>query len=624
MFSLKKAALVLCLAAIAAFALACGQEASPTPAPTQASSTPSTSATQVPGTSPTQAPAPTTAPAGAEAPESKNPAGTIVFAQSNLDCSPGAHSLFCAQYDAVTWGVGEDLFTWRWKEDGTIDYAFGQVAASFDMAPDFKSVVVEVRPGIQFHDGWGEMTAADVVATYNGVNPMITPYSIAPSAAYFSTLLGDSPAVAEDAMHVKFEFAAEDSHWHTYMMNTNGYVGTVIHPARALEEEGEEWMRDNFIGSGPFQVDSWARDDRAVFSKFADHWAFDPAIETVMILAMPETASRVAAMQTGEVDASELAVKDIPTLLDGGFETTSSGNASQQGIIFSGNLWEDKHALTGVDLNTASSGVYVNDLFWLGNPYNPNDSNNPEGMDDMEQARLVRWAVAMAINKTAINEQLLSGLGWPVHVGYADEKSPYWQEKWEYPYDVDMANQYLDQAGLPRNANGTRFSMPLFVDTGAQGGLNEEIMDAVSGMMSDIGLDSPVSKYPYAVYRPGLVERSAIIPRITAGDDGQTIFPFDWPKGIEESSLSRGGYCICYEAPEISQIYLDVAAEPLLERRIELNSQYFDFMYHWALKPGVVAIPQYTVYNPNSIQEWVMEPTPFGTSAFWNIVPAPR
>mgnify|MGYP002526507995 CR=1 FL=1 len=64
--------------------------------------------------------------------------------------------------------------------------------------------------------------------------------------------------------------------------------------------------------------------------------------------------------------------------------------------------------------------------------------------------------------------------------------------------------------------------------------------------MADIGIDTAVLKYPYAVYRPGLVNRAATIPRLTSGDDGQTIYPFDWPKGIEESSLSRGGYCMCY------------------------------------------------------------------------------
>ncbi len=631
-----------------ALVLACGDDA-PAPAPTVAPAP-----TMAPAPAPTMAPAPapTTPPApaaptavpvpiaagSADAPDPKNDMGTIRFAQSGLGCNPGAGSVFCAQYDAVAWGVGEDLFTWRWRDDGTVEYAAGQLATGWELASDGLSVVVDIRQGVEFHKGWGTMTAEDVAWSYNQVNPLITRHSIAPSASYFSTLFGENSAVASGNT-VEYTFAAVDSHWHTYMMNGNGFVGMVVHPQKAQEDNGEDWMRENFIGTGPFQVDEWIRDDRAVFTKSGQHWQFDPAVERVIIQAMPEDATRVAALRTGELDAAELAIKSVPEALEAGFATTGSGNASQQGIIFSGNLWETHNALTGEDLNTPANGVYARDIQWVGNPYRNNDGNNPDALDcpdgadstqmdqscgDMEQARLVRWAVAMAIDKDTINEQLLNDLGWPVHVGYVDEKSEFWNTDWEYPYDTAMAEEYLDRAGFPRGGNGVRFEMPLFISSGHSGGLGEEIGDAIGGMMSEIGIQTEVLKFPYAVYRPGLVNRSATVPRMTSGDDGQTIYPFDWPKGIEESSLSRGGYCMCYEAEWISQIYLDVAKENDPQKRIDLNSQYFDLMHFWALKPGVVAIPNLTVYNPKSIGEWTMEPSPFGTTAFWNIIPESR
>ena len=640
------------------FAVACGDDAdepAPAPAPTTAPApAPAATTAPVPAPAPTTAPAPapTTAPAPAaptavpvpiaagteDAPDPKNPTGTIQFAQSSLGCNPGAGTVFCSQYDAVAWGVGEDLFTWRWRDDGTVEYAAGQLATGWDLASDGLSVVVDIRQGVEFHKDWGTMTAQDVAWSYNQVNPLLTTHSIAPSASYFSTLFGNNPAVAS-GNQVTYTFAAVDSHWHTYMMNGNGFVGMVVHPQKAQEDNGEDWMRENFVGTGPFQVDEWIRDDRAVFTKSGHHWEFDPSVEKVIILAMPEDATRVAALKTGELDATELAIKSVPEALDAGFASTGSGNASQQGVIFSGNLWETHNALTGEDLNTPANGVYARDIQWIGNPYRPNDGNNPDALacpdgadptqmdqscGDMEQARLVRWAVAMAIDKDTINEHLLNGLGWPVHVGYVDEKSEFWQTKWEYPYDPAMAEEYLDKAGFARNSSGVRMEMPLFISSGHTGGLGEEIGDAIGGMMSEIGIDTEVLKFPYAVYRPGLVNRSATVPRLTSGDDGQTIYPFDWPKGIEESSLSRGGYCMCYETEWISQIYLDVAEENDPQKRIELNSEYFDLMHFWALKPGVVAVPNLTIYNPKSIDEWVMEPSPFGTTAFWNIVPSAR
>jgi ABC-type transport system substrate-binding protein len=631
--------IVTVLIVVLLFAVACGddEDAAPAPAPTTAPA-PAPAATTAPApAAPTAVPVPIAA-GTADAPDPKNPVGTIQFAQSNLGCNPGAGTVFCSQYQAVAWGVGEDLFTWRWREDNTVEYAAGQLATAWDLASDGLSVTVDIRQGVEFHKGWGTMTAQDVAWSYNQVNPLITTHSIAPSASYFSTLFGENLAVASGNT-VEYTFAAVDSHWHTYMMNGNGFVGMVVHPEKAQADNGEDWMRENFVGTGPFQVEEWIRDDRAVFTKSGHHWEFDPAVERVVILALPEDATRVAALRTGELDVASLAIKSVPEVLDAGFTSIGSGNASQQGVIFSGNLWETHNALTGVDLNTPANGVYARDIQWIGNPYRPNDGNDPddlacpEGADptqmdqscgDMEQARLVRWAVAMAINKDTINEHLLNGLGWPVHVGYADEKSEFWQTRWEYPYDPAMAEEYLDKAGFPKNSSGVRMEMPLFISSGHTGGLGEEIGDAIGGMMTDIGIKTEVLKFPYAVYRPGLVNRSATVPRLTSGDDGQTIYPFDWPKGIEESSLSRGGYCMCYETEWISQIYLDVAEENDPQKRIGLNSEYFDLMHFWALKPGVVAVPNLTIYNPKSIDEWVMEPSPFGTTAFWNIVPASR
>ena len=82
--------------------------------------------------------------------------------RSDLTCAPGAGTVFCNQYQADAWGAGEDLFTWAWRDDGTIDYAAGQLATSWDLAPDGLSVDVKIRQGVQFHKGFGTMDAEDV------------------------------------------------------------------------------------------------------------------------------------------------------------------------------------------------------------------------------------------------------------------------------------------------------------------------------------------------------------------------------------------------------------------------------------------------------------------------------
>ena len=82
-----------------------------------------------------------------------------------------------------------------------MEYAAGQ--ASYRMGACVRRLVsgtVDIRQGVEFHKGWGTMTAEDVAWSYNQVNPLITTHSIAPSASYFSTLFGENLAVADRAI----------------------------------------------------------------------------------------------------------------------------------------------------------------------------------------------------------------------------------------------------------------------------------------------------------------------------------------------------------------------------------------------------------------------------------------
>jgi len=169
---------------------------------------------------------------------SKQEKGTIVFAQSTLQCPHGINTVYCGAYDSVAWGIGEDLFTWRWTDadkapNGGINYEAGQIAESYTLSDDLSTLSIKIRSGVKFHKGYGDMTAEDVVHSYNKTNPMITPHSIAPSAANFASLFGKNPAVA-DGQNVNFSFENFDVAWVNNLMNTGGFVGVVIHSKKSF------------------------------------------------------------------------------------------------------------------------------------------------------------------------------------------------------------------------------------------------------------------------------------------------------------------------------------------------------------------------------------------------------
>ena len=126
----------------------------------------------------------------------------------------------------------------------------------------------------------------------------------------------------------------------------------------------------------------------------------------------------------------------------------------------------------------------------------------------------------------------------------------------------------LDQAGYPADDNGTRFQIPLFVgpELGGGEGPAGEIGDAIAGFWEDVGVRVEVLKYAYGVFRPGLVSRSTVVPMLTSCDDGKESYPFDWPKGLVQTTLTRGGFSCGFESPEILAWYEAAASEPDRER----------------------------------------------------------
>jgi len=308
------------------------------------------------------------------------------------------------------------------------------------------------------------------------------------------------------------------------------------------------------------------------------------------------------------VDGAFIDPKDLARMAAAGFVEVSAGNGTQEGIMFPGNLWEETNALTGEALDFPSHGVYVRAQPWTGNPWTPDDDDNPAGMDDMEQARLVRQAFARAVDRDAIVEFVLGGVGFPNYVTYFSIKNVNWDPKFEYKYDPAEANSLLDQAGYPKGDNGIRFQMPLFVgpELGGGSGPAGEIGDAIAGFWQEVGIDVQVLKYAYAVFRPGLVSRTTVVPMLTSCDDGAENKPFDWPKGLVQTTLTRGGFSCGFESPEILNWYRLSSTEPDIAQRIKINKEYLEYMHNWALFPGFVTVPNTNFANPNHLKEWPM------------------
>jgi peptide/nickel transport system substrate-binding protein len=100
----------------------------------------------------------------------------------------------------------------------------------------------------------------------------------------------------------------------------------------------------------------------------------------------------------------------------------------------------------------------------------------------------VRQAIAYALNRTAIASTVGFGLGKvavsPIGSGvpnYFDPNVP------QYNYNLTKANSLLDQAGYPRQANGTRFTVDLRVVASITS--YEQIAELVKAQLANVGIN---------------------------------------------------------------------------------------------------------------------------------------
>ena len=156
---------------------------------------------------------------------------------------------------------------------------------------------------------------------------------------------------------------------------------------------GEIEMKDtNFIGTGPLHVVEWIQDDTAILEAVPyDHWNANAQVDRIIFKEVGEQNTQIALMETGEIDAAPIVLRNIPRMLEGGFKTADTGLANIASVAFSGNLWETEHVFFGTPLDTAA--VYMRDLPWIGNP-NPTDSG-AETRQDVPTSKRGSWYAAL-------------------------------------------------------------------------------------------------------------------------------------------------------------------------------------------------------------------------------------
>ncbi|MFY8101745.1 MAG: ABC transporter substrate-binding protein, partial [Allorhizobium sp.] len=155
--------------------------------------------------------------------------------------------------------------------------------------------VFKLRQGVKFHNG-DELKASDVVYTVERLKKALMASFVANIAS----------ARAIDDYTVEFKTPKPFAVLHMALAEV------LIVNEKHTKAIGDEQMGLKPMGTGPYKLAQWIKEDRIEMEAFADYWRGKPKIDRVIFKPITNPATRTAALLTGGVDViQDLSVRDV-------------------------------------------------------------------------------------------------------------------------------------------------------------------------------------------------------------------------------------------------------------------------------------------------------------------------
>lgn len=367
----------------------------------------------------------------------------------------------------------------------------------------------ELREGVTFHNG-EPFNAEAVKFTFDRV---LDPEMKAPTASLLTTV--DRVEII-DPMTVRIMTNQPDI---MFLQRISELYGPIVPPAY-VEEVGAEEFGLRPVGTGPFKLVEWVKNERLVLEANEDYWNGPPQVSRITLRPILEDATRVSALLAGEVQLINavpyIRVPELEANADLRVETVPSPR-----------------------------------VFFI--VIDPREAP----FDDVR----VRQALNYAVDVDAIIESLYLGRATRLatvvdtgSIGFDSTIEP-------YPYDPEMARQLLAEAGYP---DGFETNFDAFTGSIAD---HSRAAQAIADYLRNVGINANLNMMEFGAFGPHRLANEAGPLFIYSFGNwaGEPSFMIQW--------MMQGDASLFYQNQEILDLLGEASATFDTEERTEIYSR---------------------------------------------------
>ncbi len=437
----------------------------------------------------------------------------------------------------------------------------------------------KLQEGVQFHNGWGEMTAADVVFT---VEEYMKEDAIGGVRAPLVRTL-DRFEIVNDH-EVVFHMNFFDADFLNIFARQQPIAG--ITSKAHYESLGGDptFAQEPLAATGPYQFADRSQAEFIRYEKVPyEHWSKEGDFPEIEIRYMGEASTRLAALLTDEIHITNIPEDQMIIAVNEGMRIIQ-GTATLRRAFF------------------RLQCCYVD----------PETKAYPMHPDSPMQDIRVRQALNKAVNRVELNDALFGGKGEIMilnnfHPTLVAGWDPRWEAEFDtaYGYDPAVATSLLAEAGY-NSGNPLETNVHVFKDASLPGA--DDIAETVAAYFADIGVKVNLITDDAATRRAKSRNQSytnhlSISDTSAAQFTGLSVY-------ATNTSFSRGS-----TTPAADAKFLEVRAASTLADQDRLLRELGNIIYDSFTDFPLYYLPAEVVVNPDFVDEWVW---PGFLSGFWS------